>query len=487
MVAAVTIDPDKDLFSALFYGNAAAMVISRPDTLELVEVNPRWTDMFGYTADEARGRTATELGLISELDAVQRIERHRASTDGFESELVLRSRNGREIIVLAGARPIMFAGESCLITTLIDITARKQAERAFDIVFQASPAGMLLVDESNSFCIAVNDQMLALTGRSRDWFMSRSSDQFDLVVSPRRDDLLAMIRRDGKLHNIETCIHTARGLAWCLLSTNVITLHDKSYRLTVFTDIDDRKHYERRLREMNVELEARVERRTEELQILNRDLEAFTSSVSHDLRAPLRTMHGFSQILLEDFAGGLPGEAKELLTSIHTSGARLKNLIDSLLAFSRLGRASVSRTQVDLDAMVASVAAELGETPIEIQPLGTASADPQLIRAVWTNLLDNALKYSRNRPIVKITVGREERAGETFYFVEDNGVGFDPNYADRLFTMFQRLHSATEFEGTGVGLANVRRIVERHRGRITATSEVGRGSRFEFTLGREER
>ncbi|MFT3693320.1 MAG: PAS domain S-box protein [Kofleriaceae bacterium] len=483
----MSVDEKRDPFSVLFYGNAAAMVISRPDTLELVDVNPRWTEMFGYTRTEAIGHTPTSLGLISDIDARHRIERHRTSSDGFEAEIRLRSRDGREIIVLAGAKPITFNGEECLITTLIDITAREHAERAFDVAFQASPAGMMLVDTSDDFCVAVNARMLELTGQPVEYFTTKSSAQIDLIVSPRRDDLLAEITRTGRLHNMETCIRSARGLSWCLLSTNIIQLHDKTYRLTVFTDIDDRKHYERRLRELNLELEARVERRTQELSILNRDLEAFTSSVSHDLRAPLRTMHGFSQILLEDFADQLPDEAKDLLTSIHSGGERLKNLIDSLLAFSRLGRASVSRTAVDFDAMVREVASELGTTPITIQPLGTAHADPQLIRAVWTNLLDNALKYSRDRPIIRITVGREERDGETFYFIEDNGVGFDPKYTDRLFTMFQRLHSSTEFEGTGVGLANVRRIVERHRGRITAHSELGRGSRFEFTLGREER
>ncbi|HEY6038462.1 MAG TPA: ATP-binding protein, partial [Kofleriaceae bacterium] len=169
---------------------------------------------------------------------------------------------------------------------------------------------------------------------------------------------------------------------------------------------------------------------------------------------------------------------------------RLRGLIEDLLAFSRLGRNALGRTTVDLDAMVRDVVAELlagrdyaDRVDLSIGPLGTCSADPSLLRAVWTNLIDNALKYSRTRERIEIQIGREDRAGTTVYVVQDNGVGFDPRYADRLFGMFQRLHSTSEFEGTGVGLANVRRIVERHHGTVAASSDLGHGSRFEFTLG----
>jgi len=168
----------------------------------------------------------------------------------------------------------------------------------------------------------------------------------------------------------------------------------------------------------------------------------------------------------------------------------LRGLIEELLAFSRLGRNAIKRTTVDLDAMVRDVIAELlpgrgleDRVAFQIAPLGTCSADATLLRSVWMNLIDNALKYSRTRDRIEISIGREDRAGTTVYFVRDNGAGFDPIYKDRLFGMFQRLHSASEFEGTGVGLANVRRIVERHHGSVGASSELGHGSRFEFTLG----
>jgi light-regulated signal transduction histidine kinase (bacteriophytochrome) len=253
-----------------------------------------------------------------------------------------------------------------------------------------------------------------------------------------------------------------------------------------------RSRAEASLRELNGELERRVLERTEALASNNRDLEAFTSSVSHDLRAPLRAIQGFSEILLTEFAGVLPGDGRDLLTRIHASGRRLRELIDDLLAFSQLGLGAVRRSHVELDPLVHAVFDELvvgsalgDRVELRMSALGACRADPTLLRSVWTNLIDNALKYSRNRDRIVIEIGRVERGGETAYYVADNGVGFDMAYADRLFGVFQRLHSANDFEGTGIGLANVRRIVERHRGRVTASYAVGVGSRFEFTIGVE--
>jgi light-regulated signal transduction histidine kinase (bacteriophytochrome) len=254
----------------------------------------------------------------------------------------------------------------------------------------------------------------------------------------------------------------------------------------------ERARAEASLRELNAELEHRVLERTQALETSNRELEAFSSSVSHDLRAPLRAIHGFSEILLEDFAHDFPGEASDLLTRIHASGGRLRELIEDLLEFSRLGRGGLRLGQVELDPLVRSVCDELvagrqlaDRLDLRLLPLGTCRADATLLRTVWTNLIDNALKYSRNRERIVIEIGREVRQGEVVYYVSDNGTGFDMTYADRLFGVFQRLHSATDFEGTGIGLANIRRIIERHHGRVTASSELGRGSRFEFTLGTE--
>jgi light-regulated signal transduction histidine kinase (bacteriophytochrome) len=254
----------------------------------------------------------------------------------------------------------------------------------------------------------------------------------------------------------------------------------------------ERMRAETSLRELNAELERRVHDRTRELESSNRDLEAFSYSVSHDLRAPLRAIAGFSEVLLEDFATAIPEEARRLLQRIHGNGERLHRLVEDLLAFSRLGRGELRRGSVELDPLVRAVCDELiagralgDRLDLRLAPLGRAYADASLLRTVWTNLIDNALKYAQHRDRIVIEIGREQRGDEPVFHVRDNGVGFDMAHAGRLFGVFQRLHSPAEFEGTGIGLANVRRIIERHCGWIAAASEPGQGATFEFTLGPE--
>jgi PAS domain S-box-containing protein len=482
-------------FDQAFHGNAAAMVIAHQSDLRILDVNPRWLEMFGAARDEVIGKTAVELGLISASRAHVRIAEHRQFADGYDSELELRTRSGACVTVLASARPIELAEGRCTLTTLIDITGRKQAEEAFAVAFGASPAGMILVEVESDQVVAVNDRLLELTRRTRETLIGRRASELALVARPAREELLAQIEQSGRLNSIEIELACADGTTvWTIGSTETITLHGKLHRLSVFTDIAERMRAEAALRELNLELEHRVRERTRELETSNRDLEAFSTSVSHDLRAPLRAILGFSEILLEDYGAMLPEAGTELLTTIHASGKRLRNLVDDLLAFSRVGRDELRRSYVELDPLVRSVVAELlvgrelgDRLELRVLPLGSCHADPSLLRLVWMNLIDNALKYARNRDRIVIELGRDARGGELVYYVRDNGVGFDMAHADRLFGVFQRLHADREFEGTGIGLANVRRLVERHHGRVAATSELGRGSRFEFTLGPEPR
>ncbi|HEX4422316.1 MAG TPA: PAS domain S-box protein [Kofleriaceae bacterium] len=472
-------------FEQAFRGNAAAMAIAHQRDLRIIDVNPRWLELFGTTRDEVIGRTSVELGLLSESRARDRIAQHQRFAEGHDIELELYTRTGAKLIVLASAKPIQIAEGPCTLTTLIDITARKYAEEAFTVAFSASPAGMILVDGASNLVSAVNKHFLAMTGMARDELVGRLVTEIPLFISPSREALDDEFARNGRLISVEVELACKTGPGvWALASTEVITLHDKPHRLSVFTDITA-------LREINTELERRVGERTAALETSNRDLEAFSSSVSHELRAPLRAIHGFSEILLEDFATVLPPDAKELIERIRTSGSRMRSLVDALLGYARLGRDEPRRSHLDLDALVRSVVDELlvnrelgGRLELQLLPLGSCHADPSLLRPVWTNLIDNALKYSRTRAQIVIEIGRELRGDEVVYYVRDNGVGFDMAHADQLFGVFQRLHPGNEFEGTGIGLANVRRIIERHHGRVSASSELGRGSRFEFTLGR---
>lgn len=244
----------------------------------------------------------------------------------------------------------------------------------------------------------------------------------------------------------------------------------------------------RQLAEANALLERRVAERTHELAAANREMEAFNYSVSHDLRAPLRAIDGFAGMLAEDHGERLDADAHRLLGIIRASCADLGRLIDALLRLSRTGRQALAPVLVDLDALVAETVEELqahGEaaaTRFDVGPLGTVHADPVLLREVVRNLLGNAVKFSRGSAGPRVTVTRADDPGGCSLTVADNGVGFDPAYADKLFAPFQRLHRSDEFEGTGIGLALCQRIVARHGGRITATAIPGAGATFRVHL-----
>ena len=253
-------------------------------------------------------------------------------------------------------------------------------------------------------------------------------------------------------------------------------------------EIATRRMAEREVRTLNAELEERVRRRTAELESSVREMEAFSYSVSHDLRAPLRAIDGYAALLDAEASESLDDGARELLRKIRTNTRTMSTLIDELLEFSRTGRSELRRTRLDMGEVVRSVFEEL-TTPVErervsllVGELPAADGDPALVRQLVTNLLSNALKFSsgRDRPVVE--VGSEDEAGRVVYFVRDNGAGFDMKYADKLFGVFQRLHSPSEFPGVGVGLAIVQRIAARHGGTVSARGRVGEGAEFRFSL-----
>jgi len=262
----------------------------------------------------------------------------------------------------------------------------------------------------------------------------------------------------------------------------------QKYLVGMGIDVSELKQAEEEIRKLNVELEKRVLQRTAQLEAANKELESFSYSVSHDLRAPLRAIDGFSRILFEDYVEKFDDEGKRLVNIIRGNTKKMSNLIDDLLALSRIGRKDIDHTDIDMERLAGLVFDEIKATiperklQLNVKPLPSASGDAGTIRQVFVNLLTNAIKFTRLRETPIIEVGGYIEDSENVYYVKDNGVGFDMQYADKLFGTFQRLHSDKEFEGTGIGLALVQRVINRHGGRIWAEGKVNEGATFYFTL-----
>jgi PAS domain S-box-containing protein len=305
-------------------------------------------------------------------------------------------------------------------------------------------------------------------------------------------EILARIKRGESIKHFETVRLGKNGkqIDVSVSLSRIVDADNKTIGLSkIARDITLWKQAEKEVRRLNTELEQRVEERTAQLEAANQELECFSYSVSHDLRAPLRAIDGFSQVLQDDFGPELPQEAQRYLKTIREGAQQMGTLIDGLLKFSRLSRFPLTRGTVDTNELVRLLAVEMnqpgdnGVAEMAISDLPESNADPVLLRQVWINLLSNALKYSRHRKPARIEIGAAEYDGLTTWFIKDNGTGFDMQYVDKLFGVFQRLHRVEDFEGTGVGLAIVQRIIQRHGGRIWADAAVDEGATFFFTLG----
>jgi PAS domain S-box-containing protein len=426
-------------------------------------------------------------------------------------ELRWQRSDGTPIEVEVTGVPFLFDGKRAVHVIARDITERKRAEAAlraseerYRSLVSAMAEGVVLQD-ANGAIVTYNERARQLLGLAqdastgnmlRDLHLGMVRDDGSSLPDDRHPSALALRSGKAQLGTIVGLQRTDGSLVWLLVNSEPLFSSGEATPdgvVTTFSDVTEQRRMGARLRTLNQELEGRVAERTAQLEAANKELEAFSYSVSHDLRAPLRHITGYVDLLRRAHMAGLDGEGRRRLDIIADAAKRMGNLIDSLLAFSRIGRQALQLVLVDLDALVQGVVQELGAelenraVEWEISPLPAATADRTLLKQVFANLISNAVKFTRGHVPARIAVGCREDGDRFVFFVKDNGVGFDMRYADKLFGVFHRLHSAEEFAGTGIGLANCKRIIERHGGKIWADSAPDAGATFYFSLPRVSR
>jgi len=499
--AEVALAENEDKFRYMFDHSAVPRSITQPSGE--IEVNEAFLEMVGYTR-EGIGERATWQQLSHPDDVAPRDRIIASIISGERTSAQFGHRylhkNGPVIWadVSTALRRDADGSPDYFMTTIVDITERKHAEetvlkfaRRQAALFESLQDGLAVVDTAGVFLDA-NPALCAMTGFSREelvgagpphpfWPPEESEpigEAFALSMRGQtKEPELTFMRKSGERFPVvvsPSTVKDSEGRVELLFAT--------------MKDVTERKRAEEEVRRLNIELEQRVLDRTAQLDAANNELEAFAYSVSHDLRAPLRHISGFSALLAERGGDDLDEKSRHYVETISRSVREMGVLIDDLLQFSRTGRAELQISDVDMEAVLREalepLEREMGEREIEwsISPLPHVAGDSALLRQVWANLLSNAVKFSRGSSSARIEVGAMDGTAQDVFYVRDNGVGFDMQYAHKLFGVFQRLHSTAEFEGTGIGLANVQRIINRLGGRVWAEAELDKGAAFYFAL-----
>ncbi|MGE3807595.1 MAG: PAS domain S-box protein [Gemmataceae bacterium] len=480
-----------------------AIVVLDVDTGRFVDANDRACKFFGMEREELFKHGPVDLspprqpGRRPSREVAQ--EGIAAALAGVSQqfEWVHRDATGKDIDCEVFLVRLPSQSGNLVRGSIVDITARKQAQ-----VEQARLAA--IIEATSDFVGTADDSGHALylnramregldVPEDADVLQSNIADYHpDWAARLVLDEALPIARRDGRWSG-ESAMKTRNGRE--IPVSQVVLAHKDAngsvrFFSTVARDVSERRQAEEQLRRFNLELEERVRQRTTQLEAANRELEAFSYSVSHDLRAPLRAITGFCNLLVRDHAAQLQGEAAHYLRRVAANAEQMGHLVDDLLSFSRLGRQALNRNEVEPEGIVRQILAEQEQAlkdrrvQITVGVLPACRADPTLLKQVFANLIDNALKYSRPRDPAIVDIGslHDCETAPVVYFVKDNGVGFNMRYADKLFGVFQRLHRAEEFEGTGVGLAIVERIIRRHGGRVWAEAALDQGATFYFVL-----
>lgn len=494
----------EEKFSSAFHVGPAAITITRIADGKFIDANQSFCDLFEFSRDEVVGHTSTELNMWTPEERAKLIKKQ-LETGGLQNyELVAQSKSGRPINLLFSSKELVINGEACHLTTLIDITDRKKAEQAlieseqrYRTLFENMNTGFVLFevvqDEQGTpvdlIILAANEGFAATTGLN-----------IQEVIGKRLTNVLPGIENDsadwigtyGKIAVTGEAQRFEQGseLLGYYYSIAAFQAGPKQCAVT-FSDITERKLAENALQRLNEELEQRVAERTAQLEAKTHELETFNYSVSHDLKAPLRGIDGYSRLLLEDYMDQLDDDGRTFLRNIRTATDQMHQLIDDLLAYSRLERRDLSKARVNIQELIRTLLAEYTAEKqtrnivVNVKvPCHTLATDPEGLAMALRNLIENAFKFTRDTANPVIEIGGRNTETSCIIWVRDNGIGFDMRYHDRIFEIFQRLHRAEDFAGTGIGLAIVRKAIERMGGRVWAESEVGHGATFYLEIPR---
>jgi PAS domain S-box-containing protein len=485
-------------FADLFNLSPIAVGVVKIKTAIVVDINQAHVTLTGYTKDEVLGKTADELNLwvnSEQRDRFIQLMRDIGEVNNLEVEI--RAKDGSVKSCLFSAKPVVFNNEDCLIFSIHDITELKNTEEALkqariytDALLNSVP-GLVYLYNEEGYMVSWNKRHETDTGYSHkeishmhlsDWFKGSDKD-LEVITTGVKKAIVEgsafaeanLLKKNGKR---VPYYFTAVG----------VKIEEKNYFTGIGIDITERKQYEEELNLLNQNLEKIVTKRTTQLQQANKDLESFAYSISHDLRSPLRHINWFSRILYSNIQNP-NDDIKGYYEKINTASKRMSTMIDDLLSFSRLGRKELTLSKVDMNELIHEIIeqykpdTENRHIDWRIQELPEISADRGLIRIAFENLISNAIKYTSKQSKAVIEIGANEITdNKTEIFFRDNGVGFDMAYAQKLFGVFQRLHTNEDFEGTGIGLANAKQVISKHNGLIRAEGKVNEGATFYITL-----
>jgi len=470
--------------SALLINNSADIIgIIDGDTLKIEEINNAFTEGLGYSMEEVIDTSLTFFLSTEDRGLIQDLSKQKKELLSFETRIYCKDR------VIKWLDWKVVVKDKKWFVNARDITEEKEVEKIRNylatVVKQSNDA--IYLHDNEGKIISWNEGAEKIYGYSEEEALRMKIwNIIPEYMQPEIESMMNSILEGKKIESLGTQRITKHGkMVDVLLSASVISdlgNHQKSIVITE-RDITLQKKADEQIRQLNADLQANVA----QLETTNKELESFSYSVSHDLRAPLRALSGYARIIEEDFNEVLNDEAKRLLGNIQKNAQKMGTLIDDLLAFSRLGRKEVEKSLIDVNEMTQGVLQEIGKpashpVAIEVNKLHPAEADYALLHQVWVNLVSNAVKYSGKKEKAEIKIGSSESEKEVTYFVKDNGAGFNMKYADKLFGVFQRLHGPEEFEGTGIGLAIVQRIITKHGGKVWAEGKPNEGATFYFTL-----